>query len=126
MSKAHEVINHHGTTYRRFKCDRCKWWHLDVISAEGVGLQCYINEEDHTLNMAVGDASNDEVEQMGTASIMGEGPVKPVNFLIAAYHGMLRAFYAAKTGCIEPDMDVEAIPAEHAATILGRKAPTKH
>lgn len=125
MSKAHSVTNRHGTCYRRFKCDSCKWWHLEMITADGVGLQCYINHDEHTLNVAVGNATTDEVEHVAKACIVSKEAPK-VNFLIAAYHGVLRAFYAATTGCIENDMDVSAIPVEQAATILGRKPPTKH
>ena len=125
-SKAHEVVNHYGTSYRRFKCTKCKWWHLEVINNTGTLLFCYINGDDGTLTMCVGRADGDDPEHIGKAKLMGEGPIRPANFLIAAYHGMLRAFYAASTGCLEPDSDVDVIPAEQAATILGRKAPTQH
>ncbi len=127
MSKAHEVTNHHGTSYRRFKCTKCKWWHLEVINSVGTLLFCYINGRDKTFTMCVGPADGDNPEHIGKAKLMGEVPAPPINFLIRAYHGLLQAFYAVASGCIEPNEDVSSIPFEQAAaTILGHKRPTRH
>ncbi len=126
MSKAHEVLNRHGTSYRRFKCNKCEWWHLEVINSAGKLLFCYINGRDKTFTMCVGPATSDVPEHIGKAALMGPGPIRPVNFLIPAYHGLLKAFYAVTTGCLEPDSDVDVIPFEHAVTVLGHKAPTQH